>query len=546
MFYNTYRTTKSAMHQASGSNLSKNGANIINPKERLINLQKREKLKGLLITKFMKKYGIKNPEKILEDEITKFLQGEKLNDADLQRLDAKIHRLLMEKKTRENLKSTLTKNLQQENIQPQQAQQQNMPQEESIYPSQCQPQEECTKQCVKPPTPKQQPKPCTAACMTRGGNKVYKSPEEELAELEAEEEAAKPKYERMDFTAEGDEWNAMAQYNKKLFEEEKINERIKDREIKRRTKEDLDNQVKQKLKREYEESLKAKEYDKTLLKHLKELEELEKKKQEELKKQILREKANRDAQMKDEYTRKRLEVLREKKFDRELINHLLEDIEKDKKAALEKKKKENEALQRTLKENELHKIKMAEQLKKEREDDIRSCQEHAQTELKRENERIQYFKNIERNANNFMTGTAKKALDDMERQNKEEEEKMRIFNEEKNRREQEEEDRKKLEEIENKKLMKKYLDMQVAEKKKMKEFEHLLDHEQARIWNTDCKKYLEDEKIINEKIRKMNKNNLDCVMNQIKARKERKNNQNKMTPTEYAMNRKILEQAKAK
>ena len=57
------------------------------------------------------------------------------------------------------------------------------------------------------------------------------------------------------------------------------------------------------------------------------------------------------------------------------------------------------------------KIKMAELAKKEREDDIRSCEEHAQTELKRENERIQYFKNIERNANNFMTGTAKKTLD---------------------------------------------------------------------------------------------------------------------------------------
>ena len=117
MFYNTYRTTKSAMKQrelGQGSNFSKVGTTIINPKERLINLQKREKLKGLLITKFMKKYGIKHPEKILEEEITKFLQGEKLNDADLQRLDAKIHRLLIEKKNNQNLKSTLTENIKQD------------------------------------------------------------------------------------------------------------------------------------------------------------------------------------------------------------------------------------------------------------------------------------------------------------------------------------------------------------------------------------------------------------------------------------------------
>ena len=116
MFYNTYRTTKSSNQQRMNTNLSKNGAAIINPKERLVNLQKREKLKGLLITKFMKKYGIKNPEKILEDEISKFLQGEKLNDADLQRLDAKIHRMLMDKKSREGPKNSLTQTLQQDTI----------------------------------------------------------------------------------------------------------------------------------------------------------------------------------------------------------------------------------------------------------------------------------------------------------------------------------------------------------------------------------------------------------------------------------------------
>ncbi len=98
MFYNTYRSTKAAMREAQQNKLSGAGQYIVNPHERLINLQKREKLKGLLITKFMKKYGINHPEKILEDEINKFLQGEKLNDADLQRLDAKIRRLLMEKK----------------------------------------------------------------------------------------------------------------------------------------------------------------------------------------------------------------------------------------------------------------------------------------------------------------------------------------------------------------------------------------------------------------------------------------------------------------
>ena len=60
MFYNTYRTTKSTMHSVDKAYLSGVGRNIMNQRERLLNLQKRQKLKDLLITKFMQKYKIKN------------------------------------------------------------------------------------------------------------------------------------------------------------------------------------------------------------------------------------------------------------------------------------------------------------------------------------------------------------------------------------------------------------------------------------------------------------------------------------------------------
>ena len=93
MFYNTYRSTKSSMRSADKNNLAGVGRNIVNQRERLLNLQKRQKLKDLLITKFMQKYGIKNADEILEEEIGKFLQGEKLNDQDLRRLDNKIRNL---------------------------------------------------------------------------------------------------------------------------------------------------------------------------------------------------------------------------------------------------------------------------------------------------------------------------------------------------------------------------------------------------------------------------------------------------------------------
>ena len=75
------------------------------------------------------------------------------------------------------------------------------------------------------------------------------------------------------------------------------------------------------------------------------------------------------------------------------------------------------------------------------------------------------------------------------------------------------------------------------------EFEKALDDEQARIWKLDCQKYNEDERRINKIIKEMNKRNLDSIMEQMKKRKEKKNES--MSMAEYAMNRDTLEKVKA-
>ena len=84
--------------------------------------------------------------------------------------------------------------------------------------------------------------------------------------------------------------------------------------------------------------------------------------------------------------------------------------------------------------------------------------------------------------------------------------------------------------------------MQIEEKKKEDEFLKSLDYEQARIWAIDCKKYNDDEKAIENKIREMNKRNMTSLMDQINKKKNK--NKNAMNDTEYAMNRKLLEKAK--
>ena len=83
-----YRATKSARQEIDKTKPSLVRKYISSP-EKAFNRQKHGLLKELLIRKFKKKYGSKDPQ-ILENEITNFIEGGKVSDIDLQRLDKKL------------------------------------------------------------------------------------------------------------------------------------------------------------------------------------------------------------------------------------------------------------------------------------------------------------------------------------------------------------------------------------------------------------------------------------------------------------------------
>ena len=550
MFYNTYRTTKSTMRSADKNNLAGYGRSIINQRETLLNLQKRQKLKDLLITKFMQKYGIKNADVILEEEIGKFLQGEKLNDKDLKRLDVKIKKLLREKVSKDKLKQKLTQSLQginTEEILP------KIDTANTIDNNTISPRINNIKQTILNTEPSKETlsqknlsNSLYNPLKTFGNKRKYKKPEEELAELEAEfakeEKENKSKYKRLDFTEEGDEWSAIAKYNRKLYEDEIKMEKIKDEELKRRNKADLDLQIKQRLIKEYEEELKDKEYDKIMKEHQKEMDEIDRKKQESIKKQILKEKESRDEQMRQNYIKKRIEILKEKKFEKNLVKYIKEGIEKEKQDAIDKKKKENEALLRAIKENDL-KIKMKkEKEKRDKEEEIKMGEERMKMQMKEDLQREKYYESIKKNGMK-MSSKADELLKRLRQEQEEEDKRIQHYYDEKNRLEIDKEKEKEMKKFKDKFELKKYLDMQIEERKKEEDFLKSLDYEQARIWAIDCKKYNDDEKEINKKIREMNKRNMDSVMEQIN--KKKKNNKKGKNETEYAMNREILKKEKA-
>ena len=546
MFYNTYRTTKSTMRSVDKAYLSGVGRNIMNQRERLLNLQKRQKLKDLLITKFMQKYKIKNFEKALEDEITKFLQGEKLNDQDLKRLDIKIRGLLKEKATKDRLKEKLTQSLQNKNEILPKIESKNID-DNTLAPRITSPKPKIltTEPIVNTLQKKSLSTSTYSPINTYGSKRRYKNPEEELAELEAEfakdEQANKRSYKRLDFSGEGNEWSAIAKYNRKIYEDQIKSEKLKDEELKRRNKADLDLQIKQRLKQEYENELKEKEYDKIMEAHQKELDEMEKKKQEALKKQLMKEKESRDEQIRQNYILKRIETLKEKKFEKSLLKSIKEGMEKEKLDAIEKKKKENEALVKAIKENDL-KLKMKKEIeKKQKEEDVKMGEERIKMDMKEEVRRQAYYDMI-KSYGNKSSNKSNELLDKLKKEQEEEDKRIHHYYEEKNRLAIEKEKKEELKKFRQKFELKKYLDMQIAERKKEEEFLKSLDYEQARIWAIDCKKYNDDEKEIGKRIKEMNKRNMNTLMEQINKKKNK--NKDEMNETEYAMNRKLLEKAK--
>ena len=200
-------------------------------------------------------------------------------------------------------------------------------------------------------------------------------------------------------------------------------------------------------------------------------------------------------------------------------------------------------MRKAIKENEIKQQLLKEKLKKEKEEDIKMNEERAKLDLKQENERKRYYDNIQRLGNKYIMKQAEEILEKQKKEQKAEDDKIQYYYDAKNKEANEKEVKERLRRQKERQDIKKYLDMQFEEKKKEEKFLKLLDEEQARIWNIDCKKYFDDENIVEKKIKFMNKKNFECLINQMEEKKRSKSRQNIMSDTEFAMNRDILEKA---
>jgi len=303
-FQRELRNTKSSFGNLSRTHSAKpnNNSNV----NVAINLQKRDKLKMLLIEKFMKKYHITSYDPLINNEVAFFLQKETLTDNDLKALDKKIEALISKRNKINSLSHELINN--------------NSNNTNSNYPKHDYEEKERAKTC-KPHIDKDNISVCSqisgASKLSKAHKKHKDLNEEDIDYLSENNDPI----ERVQFQNEKDEWNAINKYNQFIFEQDKKTEKQKDQEVKRRTKEDLDNQIKQKMLRIHEERLKVKEYDKVTIDHVEKLKILEQDRKQEMKEKMLREKESRDAQRLDELKKKKIENMKNRKYEKELCKY---------------------------------------------------------------------------------------------------------------------------------------------------------------------------------------------------------------------------------
>jgi hypothetical protein len=501
-----------------------------------LNLQRRQKLSQSLTKSFVDKFNDKTQKKLIENEVNEFLKRETVTQKDLKDLEKLISQKIKIKKEKNELTENLIKN-----TKPKIA---DVTEEKKV--------ENNENKLESTLDNKNSKKDLNESGMSGGSDldkfdgRIGKEELEnrEMKELEkfknASEDTVIKKVE-IDKSKYNDEWDAINMYNKRMFEERKKREKERDWELRMKNRADLMNQIQQKIKRKYEQELKDREYDEMIDRHVKKMEELENKQKEVKKQQALKEKEIRDNQLREIYVQKRIAYLKNKKYEKDLIEHNKEELRLEREAALERKEKEHEALLKTLKDNELHKQKLLEQEKLERENDIKIMEDAAANEIKRENERKAYYEGIKRGAMEHDTKMLESVIKLRNEKLAEEDRILKEYVINKEKMEIEKEEKRKKEIIENRIKLRNIYDKQVENKKARKEYEKQVDLAQGRIWEQDYQNYINYQNETNKRIRELNRQNNLAIDNQLKNGK--KYYDYGMSETEKAINKDLLDKA---
>ena len=420
--------------------------NTTNPHFASTKAPKRDKLKNLLILKYMKMFGLVEENKILNDEVSRFFNKDKVNDNDLKKLEKNLS-IIFNNKIVDRIRNepTLT---------------QNNANSSTLE----------IKRDVLPPIDNK-------AAISR--SMVVNDDDIDIDDF------LDDKSKKKEILKHGDEWDKIISYNKKMAEIEKKNRIRKSADLKVKTKHQLDEQINLKMARQQEEVQEKTMYFNYVMKDVEKYHKTEKAKENLMKSKILKEKEIRDKQLKEEKTRKKIQSANELAYDLKLLQEQLDKIEHEKKMAQEKKQREKEAYNRIQLDNIEFKKYQLEMKRKEKESDIAAQEEYSRILDKQEKARADYFKNCASRQSEFMSKMAENVVkvnddklakldaDIINYQNKRDQNELM------------EEERRKKKQFDQKVETRKFLDMQMDYKK------HEGDEDMRKSMQYD--KYLEDD-----------------------------------------------------
>jgi len=483
---------------------AKSNPKLNDPKrEKLLAIQEREQLKGLLVTKFLDKYGKnqKNDKDYVSKQVTDFMKNEKLTEDNLKKLENKIKTGV------------------------------NAPNKDAV----------------------------SVAQSKQGGQKAF---EEDHAHSQHDHEHAhhhhhhhhhhddaysvtssnKPR----SVYAQGDsddEWATMMKYDTELYKKEKMLEKVKEQEQRKKMKDELDRQIAEKKRVKEDDDGEKRRYNDLVEGQLKNMETKEKKKENDMKKKVMNEKHSRDQQLADENYRKKVEKRAEKEMDELLVTKIRHELDEEARAAMVKRQDDKHQLKRLLHENEEYKKKMADEARREKEADIKAQQEYTRLIEKQMADREAEFKAREDRAKKFMSMMADTVVKDQKAQILEEEKKLLKHYQDKEAKDMDEERRRQQRLQDQKKDMRQFLDQQLADKEKRKEEERALEKKQADFWKKDTNQYNEHEKNKTEFVRGVNKQHAEFLKKQMED--ERRRNK-KMSTQELLLNKPKLKEIAVK
>lgn len=196
----------------------------------------------------------------------------------------------------------------------------------------------------------------------------------------------------IEYANEEEEWGTVYKYNHYLYKQEEKLKKAREQQKKQATMKQLDEQLKEKDRREQVEKEKEQSYVNAQKKAL----DIENRK-EEAKIQLIKEKTKfekemRDMQMKDINERRDFENQQDKALDKYLLQKIKDEMKKEQEETADSKLKKKNEMRRVMDENEVRKKLLAEQAEKERLQEIELQKKAIQIEQALEEARSAEFK----------------------------------------------------------------------------------------------------------------------------------------------------------